>query len=330
MKENYKGIIGVLTSGGDAPGMNAAIRGVVRSACDAGYKVIGINRGYQGLLDGDIEYLTPRSVADIIDRGGTMLKTARCMEMMTEEGQQRAYDIAKALGISAIVVIGGDGSLTGGLKLSNLGLNIIGIPGTIDLDLPCSEYTIGFDTAVNTCMESVNKIRDTSGSHQRCSIVEVMGRNCGSLALWCAVTGGAEECIIPEKEIPSIDDIVKLIVENRSKGKKHNLIVVAEGVRNKMEFDTFELAKEIQKRTGVETRATMLGHLQRGGSPTSLDCMHASLMGNFAIKLIEDGEKNKIVVVKNGQYAGVDLKEGLDVKAVYDDNLYKVLKSLSV
>ncbi len=330
MKKNYKGKIGVLTSGGDAPGMNAAIRGVVRSACDAGYEVIGINRGYQGLLDGDIENLTPRSVADILDKGGTMLKTARCMEMMTEEGQQRAYNIAKALGMEAIVVIGGDGSLTGGLKLANLGINIIGIPGTIDLDLPCSEYTIGFDTAVNTCMESVNKIRDTSGSHQRCSIVEVMGRNAGALALWCAVTGGAEECIIPERDIPSVDDLVKLIIENRAKGKQHNLIVVAEGVLGKMEYNTFELANEIQSRTGVETRATMLGHLQRGGSPTAVDRMHASLMGHHAVELIQKGEKNKIVVMKDGKYDGVDLTEGLAQKAVYDDSIYTTMKSLSI
>ncbi len=330
MDKNFKGKIAVLTSGGDAPGMNPAIRGVVRSACDEGYQVIGINRGYQGLLEGDIQYLTPRSVADILDRGGTMLKTARCMEMITPEGQAKAINICNALGIDALVVIGGDGSLTGGLKLSKLGLNVIGIPGTIDLDLPCSEYTIGFDTAVNTCMESVNKIRDTSGSHQRCSIVEVMGRNAGYLALWCAVTGGAEECIIPEREIPTINDIVKLIIENRSKGKKHNLIVVAEGVTGKMEYDTFQLAKEIENRTGVETRATTLGHLQRGGSPTSLDCMHGSLMGNYAVKLINEGKKNQIVVVKDGQYCGVDLEEGLAQKAEYNDDIYNVMKSLSI
>ncbi|MFV0519868.1 MAG: 6-phosphofructokinase [Lachnospirales bacterium] len=325
MNEKSKGKIAVLTSGGDAPGMNAAIRGVVRSALFAGYEVIGVKNGYQGLLKGDIEYLNARSVADIIDRGGTVLKTARCKEMMTEEGQQKAASICKALGITSLVVIGGDGSIAGGRKLADLGLNIIGIPGTIDLDLPCSDYTIGFDTAINTCMESVNKIRDTSGSHQRCSLVEVMGRNAGYLALWCAITAGAEEVIIPERPTPTRDELIATILENRSRGKKHNLIIVAEGSGG-----TIELAKEIQEVTGIETRATILGHLQRGGSPSALDRMRASMMGNYAVKLIENGEKNKIVVFKNGEYCGVDITEGLAQKAVYSDEMYEIMKALSI
>ncbi|MFV0439755.1 MAG: 6-phosphofructokinase [Lachnospirales bacterium] len=320
-----KGKVAVLTSGGDAPGMNAAIRSVVRSALDMGYEVMGVRRGYQGLIEGDIISLDARMVGDIMDRGGTFLKTARSMEMMTIEGQKKAANILNALNVTALVVIGGDGSIRGALTLSKYGINVVGIAGTIDLDLPCTDYTIGFDTAINTCMESVNKIRDTSGSHERCSLVEVMGRNCGYLALWCGITGGAEEVIIPERKIPTVNELIQIIIENRAKGKRHNLIVVAEGVGG-----TIELAKEIQEKTGVETRATILGHLQRGGSPSAVDRMHASMMGNYAIEVLEKGLKNQIVIFKDGKYSSVDIEEGLSQKHEYDDKMYSILKSLSI
>ncbi len=317
--------IGVLTSGGDAPGMNATIRSVVRSAVHMGIKVKGIKRGYEGLISGEIDDLTARSVSDIIHRGGTMLLTARCEEMMTQEGQEKAALVCKVLGLDALIVIGGNGSLAGGLALSKLGVNVIGIPGTIDLDLDCSEYTIGFDTAVNTGMEAVNKIRDTSSSHERCSIVEVMGRHAGYIALWCGMTGGAEEVVVPEAGEINKDSIIQQIIENRSKGKTHNLIVVAEGVGG-----SAELAAEIQKVTGIETRATILGYLQRGGSPTATDRMHASIMGYTAVEAFMRGEKNKIVVYQNGKHTCIDLEEGLAYKRGYDDRYYEILKILAI
>lgn len=317
--------IAVLTSGGDAPGMNAAIRAVVRAGHYYGMKVIGIIDGYQGLLRGEIVELRPRSVGEILSRGGTMLGTARCKEMMTEEGQHRAANIIKVLGIDALVVIGGDGSLTGGVELAKLGVNIIGIPGTIDLDLPCTDYTIGFDTAVNTCMEAVNKIRDTSSSHSRCSVIEVMGNRAGHLALWGAITGGAEEAVIPELKPPEVDDLVRGVIENRSKGKKNNLIIVAEGVGG-----TDNYAKKIQEITGVESRSTILGHLQRGGAPTAVDRMHASMMGLKAIQYINEGLKNIIVIYKNGKYDYVDLAEGLQAERKSQQELYEAMKILSI
>ena len=319
--------IGVLTSGGDAPGMNAAIRSVVRSALYHDMKVTGILRGYEGLLSADIMELTPRSVSDTIHRGGTILLTARCQEMMTEKGQKKAAEICKVLGLDALVVIGGDGSLNGALKLSKLGVNVIGIPATIDLDLPCSEYAIGFDTAVNTAMESINRIRDTSSSHERISVVEVMGRNAGYIALWCAMTGGAEEVLIPEveKEIVSVESVVSRILENRAKGKTHNLVVVAEGIGGSM-----QLAKELERITGIESRATILGYLQRGGTPTALDRMHASLMGYHAVKSILNEDFNKVMIVRDGKHIALDLEEALSCEHSYDPELYDIMKILSV
>lgn len=317
--------IGMLTSGGDAPGMNAVIRAVVRTAQKEGIEVVGIRKGYEGLLSGDIVNLDANSVSDIINNGGTMLLTARCSEMMTEKGQKRAYEISKVLGLDALIVIGGDGSLTGAQKLANLGLNVIGIPGTIDLDLPCSEYTIGFDTAVNSGMSAISKIRDTSSSHERCSVVEVMGRNCGAIALWCAIAGGADEVLIPEVQNIDIDTIIRQILENRAKGKNHNLIVVAEGIGKSQ-----SLAKKIEEVTGIETRATILGHLQRGGSPTAVDRMHGSNMGNMAVELLVKGEKNKVVILKNGNYTHMDLEEALNYTREFDSSLYKAVKTLSL
>ncbi len=326
MSENRKKIA-VMTSGGDAPGMNACVRAVVRAAIYEGYKVYGINRGYSGLLEGDIQELDARSVADVISRGGTFLKSARCKEMMTEEGQTRAGNVCKALGITAIVVIGGDGSITGGTKLNKHGVNVIGVPGTIDLDLTCSEYTIGFDTALNTAMEAIQKIRDTAGSHQRVSIVEVMGRNCGEIALRSGIASGADEVLIPETGRKSSDEIIETILKQRSSGKKHNIIVLAEGVGG-----ADALAKDIQEKTGIEARSTILGHLQRGGSPSAYDRYYASLMGEKAVKLIAEGEKNKIVILKNNKIDSIDIDEGIAMQGSVqiDEERYNTVKVLSI
>lgn len=254
--------IGVLTSGGDAPGMNAAIRAVVRTAISKGLNVQGIRRGYHGLLREEIISLTARDVSDTIQRGGTILQTARCHSMRSVEGQRKAAGILKKYGIEGLVVIGGDGSFAGAQTLSNLGINTIGIPGTIDLDIACTEFTIGFDTAVNTAMQAIDKVRDTSTSHERCSIIEVMGRDAGYLALWCGIANGAERIIMPEEHGYDEDAIVEDIKANRERGKKHYIIINAEGVG-----DSMNMAKRIEERTGMETRATILGHMQRGGSP---------------------------------------------------------------
>ncbi len=317
--------IGILTSGGDAPGMNAAIRAIVRTAQYHNIKTIGIMRGYDGLLEGEIEELNSRSVSDIIHRGGTILYTARCEEMMTDDGRDRAAQVCKVLQLDALVVIGGDGSLRGAAELAKRGVNVIGIPGTIDLDMACTEYTIGFDTAVNSGMEAINKIRDTSTSHERCSIVEVMGRNAGHIALWCSVTGGAEEVMVPEMGPMDEDRIIQEILENRSKGKTHNLIVVAEGIGGSQ-----HLAKSIEKITGIETRATILGHLQRGGSPSAVDRMHASMMGYLAVNAINEGAVNKVVVYRNGKHELIDLDEALAATREFDQSLYDMIKILAI
>jgi 6-phosphofructokinase 1 len=317
--------IGILTSGGDAPGMNAAIRAIVRTAVYNGIKVLGIRRGFEGLLSADIVDLNAKSVSDIIHRGGTMLLTARCPEMMTEEGKDKAAQVCKVLGMEALIIIGGDGSLKGGLSLAKRGVNVIGIPGTIDLDAAYTDYTIGFDTAVNTGMDAINKIRDTSSSHERCSVVEVMGRNCGMIALWCAMVGGAEEVLVPESHEINADSVIEQIIKNRSKGKTHNLIIVAEGIGG-----SDKLAKEIEKVTGIQSRATILGHLQRGGSPTTADRMHASMMGNRAVELILEGRTNRAILYKNGDYDDMDLEEALSIKSDYNGKLYDIIKTLSI
>ncbi len=317
--------IGVLTSGGDAPGMNAAIRAVVRTAIHNGVKVVGIKRGFDGLINGEFMEMDAASVSNIMYRGGTALLTARCPEMLTEEGQKKAAQIYKVLGLDALIVIGGDGSLHGAQSLIKFGVNVMGIPGTIDLDLDCTDYTIGFDTAVNTGMDAINKIRDTSCSHERCSIVEVMGRNAGYIALWCGVTGGAEEVLIPENPHIDTDAVIKQILENRCQGKNHNLIVVAEGIGGSQ-----ELAKKIEEVTGIQTRATILGHLQRGGIPTAVDRMHASMMGYYSVKEIVNGKKNRIMVYRDGKYLDLDLNEALEYKRKYDNELYEITKILSI
>ncbi|MEF9960155.1 MAG: 6-phosphofructokinase [Niameybacter sp.] len=311
--------IGVLTSGGDAPGMNAAIRSVVRTAIVRGIKVMGIRKGYNGLLAGDVFEMDTRSVSDIIQRGGTILQTARCLEFVKPEGQKRGADMCRVFGIDGLVVIGGDGSFQGAEKLANLGINTIGVPGTIDLDIACTEYTIGFDTAVNTAMDAINKIRDTSTSHQRCSIVEVMGRNAGYIALWCAINSGAEMVLLPEMPKPSDEEIVKNIIENKQKGKKHFLIVVAEGVGG-----SDDLAKTIERMTGIETRATILGHLQRGGSPTAVDRMHASMMGAKAVDLLCEGKAKRVVAYAKGEYVDYDINEALKMTKQLDPYMYSL------
>ena len=273
--------IGVLTSGGDAPGMNAAIRAVVRAAISQGMNVKGIYQGYKGLLNEEIADLNARSVSDTISRGGTILYTARSSEFRTEEGQKRGAEVCRKHGIEGLVVIGGDGSFAGAGKLAALGINTIGVPGTIDLDIACTEYTIGFDTAVNTAMEAIDKVRDTSTSHERCSIIEVMGRRAGYLALWCGIANGAEDVLLPELYDYDEQALINNIIELRKRGKKHHIIVNAEGIGH-----SASMARRIEAATGVETRATILGHMQRGGSPTCRDRVYGSMLGAYAVDLL--------------------------------------------
>ena len=298
--------IGVLTSGGDAPGMNAAIRAVVREAIVKGLKVKGIKRGYAGLLQEEIVDMEAKDVSDIIERGGTILQTARCMEFTTPEGQQKGAEICKKHGIDGIIVIGGDGSFKGAQKLAALGINTIGLPGTIDLDIACTEYTIGFDTAVNTAMEAIDKVRDTSTSHERCSIIEVMGRGAGYIALWCGIANGAEDILLPEKYDYDEQKLVNNIIEKRKHGKKHHIIVNAEGIGH-----SASMAKRIEAATGIETRATILGHMQRGGSPTAKDRVYASTMGALAVDLLCEGKTNRVVGYRHGAFVDFDIDEAL-------------------
>ena len=316
--------IGVLTSGGDAPGMNAAIRAVVREAIAKGKKVKGIKRGYAGLLQEEIIDMEAKDVSDIIQRGGTILQTARCMEFTTAEGQQRGAEICKKHGIDGIIVIGGDGSFKGAQKLAGLGINTIGLPGTIDLDIACTEYTIGFDTAVNTAMEAIDKVRDTSTSHERCSIIEVMGRGADYIALWCGIANGAEDILLPEKYNYDEQMIVNHIIENRKRGKKHHIIINAEGIGH-----SGSMAKRIEAATGIETRATILGHMQRGGTPTCKDRVYASIMGARAAELLAEGKSNRLVAYKHGEFADYDIQEALNMKKDIPESQYEISKLLA-
>ena len=316
--------IGVLTSGGDAPGMNAAVRAVVRQALAKGKKVKGIKRGYAGLLQEEIVDMEAKDVSDIIQRGGTILQTARCMEFKTAEGQQRGAEICKRHGIDGIIVIGGDGSFQGAQKLAALGINTIGLPGTIDLDIACTEYTIGFDTAVNTAMEAIDKVRDTSTSHERCSIIEVMGRGAGYIALWCGIANGAEDILLPEKYDYDEQKIVNKVIENRRKGKKHHIIINAEGIGH-----STSMAKRIEAATGVETRATILGHMQRGGSPTAKDRVYASTMGALAVDLLCEGKSNRVVGYRHGEFVDFDIDEALAMQKGIDEYQYEIARTLS-
>ncbi len=317
--------IGVLTSGGDAPGMNAVIRAVVRTALANGRKVKGIRRGYAGLLEEDIIDMDAKSVADIIQRGGTVLYTARCAEFMTTEGQDKGAAICKKHGIDAIVVIGGDGSFQGARKLAARGINTIGVPGTIDLDIACTDYTVGFDTAINTAMEAIDKVRDTSTSHERCSIIEVMGRHAGYIALWCGIANGAEDILLPERYEENFEQrIIENIKEKRKIGKKHHIIINAEGVG-----DSYEMAKRIERATEMETRATIVGHIQRGGSPTCKDRVYASTMGAMAVDLLCQGKSNRLVAYKNGQFCDYDIEEALAMTKDLDEYMVQLSRKLS-
>ena len=326
MEEKKIKKIGVLTSGGDAPGMNAAIRAVVRTALFYNIQVTGIRKGFSGLINGEIKDMHSKDVSNIMNLGGTILHTARCPEMLTEEGINKAVAIYNILGLDALVVIGGDGSYRGMSALAKLGVNCIGIPATIDLDMNSTEYTIGFDTAVNTGMDALNKLRDTSSSHERCSVVEVMGRDAGYIAMWCGMVGGAEDVMFPEVNVEGeYNKVLQQILENRSVGKRHNLIVVAEGVGG-----TQELSSRIQEITGIQTRATILGHLQRGGSPTAIDRMHASMMGYHAVKAIFEGKQNRVISFNKGSYVDIDLQESFAMEKYLDLEVYKVIKMLAI
>ena len=325
MAEKVIRTIGVLTSGGDAPGMNAAIRAVVRRGLSSGLKVKGIQKGYNGLLNEEIIDMTARDVSDTIERGGTILYTARCAEMRTLEGQKRAADVCRKHGIDGLVVIGGDGSFAGAQKLANLGVNTIGIPGTIDLDIACTDYTIGFDTAVNTAMEAIDKVRDTSTSHERCSVIEVMGRDAGYLALWCGIANGAEKILMPEEKDYDEKALIKDILENKKRGKKNYIIINAEGVG-----DSINMAKRIEEATGMETRATILGHMQRGGSPTCKDRVYASIMGAKAVDLLLEGKTNRVVGYKHGEYVDFDIDEALGMTKGIPAYQYEIAKELAL
>lgn len=313
--------IGVLTSGGDAPGMNAAVRAVVRTAISKGMKVYGVQRGYNGLISGDIEEMNENSVSRIIARGGTCLYTARCNEFKYEEGILKGKKNCEAYGIEGIVVIGGDGSFRGAADLSAKGINCIGIPGTIDNDIKCTEYTIGYDTALNTAVQMIDKIADTASSHHRCSVVEVMGRNAGYLAVNVGCSVGAEAVIT--LEVPyDLDEISKKLVDAKNRGKTHFIVVVAEGVG-----DSENIAKIIEQKTGIESRATILGHVQRGGSPTVRDRVAATQMGCYAVDLLEKGIGNRVVGVKDNKIVDFDIQEALSMSKPFDDEIYKAVIS---
>ena len=323
MAEKIK-TIAVLTSGGDAPGMNAAIRAVVRKALNNGVAVKGIKKGYMGLLNEEIVDMNATSVSDTIQRGGTILGTARCPEFKEDAVQQKAADICKKHGIDGLVVIGGDGSYRGAQALAAHGINTIGIPGTIDLDISCTDYTIGFDTAVNTAMQAIDKVRDTSSSHERCSIIEVMGRNAGYIALWCGVANGAEDILLPEKYDFNEQVLVNNIIANRKIGKTHHLIINAEGIGH-----STSMARRIEAATGIETRATILGYMQRGGSPTCKDRYYASIMGAYAADILLEGKTNRCVCYRKGEFMDMDIDEALAMEKTIDPYQFEVSRLLS-
>ena len=317
--------IGVLTSGGDAPGMNAAIRAVVRTAIYNDVKVMGVSHGYNGLIHGEISELNVRSVSGIIHRGGTILHTARCPEFKTLEGQQAAAEQCRKSGIDALVVIGGDGSFRGCKDLIEQGIPCIGIPGTIDNDIACTDYTIGYDTAMNTAVTMVDKLRDTAQSHDRCSVVEVMGRHAGYLAINTGIACGAIATVVPEVPFDMDEDIVATMKATRITGKKHFIIIVAEGVGKANDF-----AEIIEKKTGIESRATVLGHVQRGGSPSLRDRVVASRMGNHAVELILEGKHNRVVAEQGEEIVDFDITEALTMNKTLDPELVEVARIVSL
>lgn len=315
--------IGVLTSGGDSPGMNAAIRAVVRCGIDAGFEVWGIERGFEGLLDGELRVMDRSSVGDILHRGGTILKTARSERFMEDRWIDKAAELLETLNIDGLVVIGGDGSLHGGLKLSERGITVMGLPGTIDNDLNYTDFTIGFDTAVSTVLEAVSKIRDTSSAHDRTSVIEVMGRHCGDIALYSAVTGGAECVLLPEKE-EDINRVCRKIIEGSNRGKLHSIIIKAEGTPTPGD----ELVKIIEEKTGRETKLIVLSYLQRGGSPTMNDRLLATLCAEKAVTLLGEDSKSKAIGVSDGHIVAYDLADALKMPGTLDENLYSLIDVL--
>jgi 6-phosphofructokinase 1 len=316
--------IGVLTSGGDAPGMNAAIRSVVRTSIYNKVKVMGIKQGYDGLLNGEIDEMNLSSVADIIHRGGTMLRSARCDEFKTEEGLNKALNVIRVFGIDGLVVLGGDGTFRGAKNLYDAGIPVVCIPCTIDNDMGYTDYTIGFFTAIETVVDAIGKIRDTSSSHGRANIVEVMGRECGDIALYSGLAGGAESIIVPEVDF-NIDEVCKRVMQGRNRGKLHHIIALAEGVGN-----AYDVAKEIEEKTGTDTRVTILGHIQRGGSPTSFDRIMASKMGNKAVELLINNKSGRALGMKCNEIVDISLEEALNTEKKFDKEMYEIAKILSI
>lgn len=317
--------IGVLTSGGDAPGMNAAIRAVVRVGSYYGIKVFGVKRGYNGLINGDLVEMNARSVSEILQRGGTILQTARCLEFKEKAGVDKAVQIAKVFGLDGLIVIGGDGSFRGARDLCAAGLPTIAMPGTIDNDISCSEYTVGYDTCLNTVKDAVDKIRDTAQSHERCSVIEVMGRAAGYIAIQAGIACGAQVILVPEREWDFDEDVLRPILEGKSRGRMHSIVVVAEGVGG-----VIDMAKEIEAKTGIESRATILGHVQRGGSPTVRDRVVASEMGGMAVELLLQGKQNRIVCMRDHHIVDVDIEEGLKMTKELPQQLVDLAKKLAV
>ncbi|EHL14856.1 6-phosphofructokinase [Peptoanaerobacter stomatis] len=316
--------IAVLTSGGDAPGMNAAIRAVVRYSIYKGLQIFGIERGYKGLIEGDLKEMLIPSVGDIIHRGGTILRSARCLEFMEEEGKKRALNILDVFKIDGLVVIGGDGTFRGAKTLCDAGFPVIGVPGTIDNDLAYTDYTIGFDTALNTVLDAVSKLRDTTSSHERVSIIEVMGRNCGDIALYTGLGGGAEEILVPETK-HDIDNICKKILLSANRGKTQSIIMVAEGVGS-----ANDICAQIHEKTGLDVRATILGHIQRGGSPTAKDRILASQFAAHAVQCLLDGKSSRVVGIRENKIMDMDITEALDMKSKFNESMYELTKILSI
>ena len=322
--ENAVKRIGVLTSGGDAPGMNACIRAVVRSANARGIECVGIRRGWQGLISGDILEMDNASVSRIINRGGTILYSARCDEFRTHEGQEKAYATCKLIGLDGLVAIGGDGTFRGAQDLSKFGVSVVGIPGTIDNDIVCTDYTIGFDTAANTAVECMDKLRDTMQSHERCSVVEVMGRNAGHLALYVGLATGATAVLVPEKPVDFDRDVIDRIRQARLAGNTHFMIIVAEGAGS-----AIEIGKGIHEELGLDPRVTILGHIQRGGTPSARDRVMASRMGYHAVKTLADGKTNRVICARAGQMVDIDITEGLSMKKGLNEQQYEVLQAMT-
>ena len=316
--------IGVLTSGGDAPGMNACIRAVVRSANARGIECVGIRRGYQGLISGDIVEMDNASVSRIINRGGTILYSARCDEFRTKEGQEKAYATCKLIGLDGLVAIGGDGTFRGAQDLSKFGISVVGIPGTIDNDIVCTDYTIGYDTAANTAVEAIDRLRDTMQSHERCSVVEVMGRNAGHLALYVGLAAGATSVLVPEKKLDFEHDVIDCIRGARLSGKTHYMIIVAEGAGS-----AIEIGKQIHETIGLDPRVTILGHIQRGGTPTARDRVMATRMGYHAVKVLAEGGTNRLICSQQGSMVDIDLEEGLAMKKGLNAQQYEVLQAMT-